>query len=124
MPRRERFTPTQVAEALRQTRGMVYLAAEVLQCHHSTVYDYIERHPSVKDASQFESGKMLDAAELKLAEAIMDGQAWAVCFYLKTKGKERGYVERTEQANEGTLEIIHRYGSGNREGPQGTDNAG
>ena len=35
-------------------------------------------------------------AELSLFKAIQTGEAWAVCFYLKTQGKDRGYVERYE----------------------------
>jgi hypothetical protein len=28
--------------------------------------------------------------------AVLAGEAWAVCFYLKTQAKDRGYVERSE----------------------------
>lgn len=42
------------------------------------------------------SETMLDDAENALGKAIRNGEAWAVCFYLKTKGKRRGYIERQE----------------------------
>ena len=93
---RERYTCQQVIDALQQTRGMVYLAAEVLGCIPQTVYNYIERHPSIKAAWEAESGLMTDLAEQKLYNAIMRDESWAIGFYLKTKGKSRGYTERLE----------------------------
>jgi len=39
---------------------------------------------------------MLDYAESKLMEHISDGDVTSLIFFLKTKGKKRGYVERTE----------------------------
>lgn len=92
----ERYTATQVANALMETKGMVYLAAKRLGCSHTTVYNYIEKHASVKDAWDSANGEMGDVAELKLYQAVQDGQPWAVAFYLKTKGKSRGYTERQE----------------------------
>ena len=39
---------------------------------------------------------MLDNTESALYVAALRGEAWAVCFLLKTQGKSRGYVERAE----------------------------
>jgi hypothetical protein len=39
---------------------------------------------------------MKDNAESALYSAVLGGEAWAVCFYLKTQAKDRGYVERQE----------------------------
>ena len=40
----------------------------------------------------------LDIAEDSLIKAVKGGEAWAVCFYLKCKGKARGYIERESVA--------------------------
>jgi len=40
---------------------------------------------------------MCDNAESALNRAVINGEAWAVCFTLKTQGKDRGYIERTQQ---------------------------
>ena len=39
---------------------------------------------------------MLDLTEGVLFTKIMAGEPWAVCFFLKTQAKDRGYVERVE----------------------------
>jgi len=78
--------------------GMVYLAAKSLGCHHQTIYNYIKRYPSVEAAWKQEHGEVGDQAELRLYNAILNGEHWAIAFYLRTKGKDRGYTERQEVA--------------------------
>jgi len=51
-----------------------------------------------KQAVQELGDVALDFAESKLHKLIDQGNPAATIFYLKTKGKERGYVERQEIA--------------------------
>lgn len=37
---------------------------------------------------------LLDFGESKLMVAINKGEGWAICFFLKCKGKSRGWVEK------------------------------
>jgi hypothetical protein len=46
---------------------------------------------------------MLDWGEHKLMERISKGDTLATMFLLKTKGKRRGYIEKTEVAHEGDV---------------------
>jgi len=91
-----RYTVEQMITALRATKGMVYLAAKRLGCSHTTVYTYLERHPTVRRAKEAEDGNFGDMCELKLYDAANRGESWAVQFALRTKFKNRGYVERQE----------------------------
>ena len=93
-----RYTNEQIITALKEARGMVYVAARTLGCSPVTIYKRINRVASVRDAAEYTSGLTTDIAELKLFQAIEKGEPWAVAFYLKTKGKDRGYTERHEHA--------------------------
>jgi len=47
----------------------------------------------------------LDFAESQLHKQIKDGEVSSTIFYLKTKGKKRGYIEKTEVENSGSMTI-------------------
>ena len=96
MAGKQRFTPKQVADTLTETRGMVFLAAKKLGCSDDTIYNYAKRYKVVGDALRQQRGQFVDMAELKLWNAVNEGEAWAVQFALRTLGKGRGYVERQE----------------------------
>lgn len=91
-----RYTVEQVVAALNECHGLIYLAARRLGCTYQTIRNYKERHPAVREAGEQKRGEMVDAAEASLYKAIQGGEAWAVCFTLKTLGKSRGFVERQE----------------------------
>ena len=93
MPKR---TDAQIIDALKEARGMVAVAARKLGVSRVTIYNRRERSEAVRDAIEEARDFTTDVAELKLYESIQKGEAWAVQFYLKTLGKERGYSERHE----------------------------
>jgi hypothetical protein len=93
---KERYSVGKVIDALRQTKGMKGPAARMLGCSWNTVDGYEKRHPTVAEVIREEREGMTDVAELSLYRKVQEGEAWAVCFYLKTQGKSRGYVERSE----------------------------
>lgn len=89
---------------------MVSVAARsILHCDRQTVYNYAAKYPELKTVIEDERELFLDATELKLQEAVQKGEAWAVCFALKTQGKSRGYIERQEHAGPGGGPIPVRY---------------
>lgn len=96
MGRKQKFTPDDVIAALRETKGMVYLAAQRLGCNVGTLYNYRDRYASVRAEMEYQDGLINDIAEMKLYQGIMSGEQWAVVFRLRTKAKNRGYSERTE----------------------------
>lgn len=86
----------EIEQALRDTKGMVSVAAKKLGFQRSALYDRIQKSERLQMVIADEREAMTDTAELALHRAIVGGEAWAVCFYLKTQGKSRGYVERQE----------------------------
>ena len=92
----EKFTAAQVCAALHKGRGLITAAAADLGCDPDTVRNYAKRYVSVREALVQAREAMTDIAEAALFKQISAGEAWAVCFYLKTQGKGRGYVERQE----------------------------
>jgi len=59
-------------------------------------YKWLENNPTFKEAIELEQDSLLDMAETKLQQNIMEGKEASIFFFLKTKGKKRGYVEATE----------------------------
>lgn len=61
-----------------------------------TFYKWKEKSKKLSDMLKEADEAMLDFAESKLMEHINDGDVTSLIFFLKTKGKKRGYVERVE----------------------------
>lgn len=97
--RTERFTPEQIIKAIRASGGFVVAAAKKLKCSPQAIYDYENKYPEIRNARKELTESYLDMAEIKLLEHIRKGNIVANIFYLKTKGKERGYIERQEQSH-------------------------
>jgi transposase-like protein len=92
----QRYTTEQIIKALKETNGMIYLAARRLGCTPQTIYNRANRTQVIKQAIEDSRGEIVDLAEQKLRLAILAGEPWAVALTLKTLGKQRGYVERQE----------------------------
>jgi hypothetical protein len=97
MGRPPQYTPEQIMTALREAHGFRYLAARRLGCDPETIYRYMKRYPHVQAVADAERGLVVDLAESKLYEAMVEGEAWAIRTILLTLGKDRGYVERHEK---------------------------
>jgi hypothetical protein len=94
--RRKQITTAVIIQALKALDGKVYIAAERLGCHPDTIYYRAKRIKAVQDAITLPRNQLVDMAETALKQAVLKGEAWAVCFALKCQGKDRGYVERQE----------------------------
>jgi len=95
-PKCARITDAQVAEALKNSAGLFSAAAQQLGVDASTVSRRVAKSEFLKKVVVDSLDKRLDVAESELLKAIKRGEPWAICFFLKCKGKARGYVERTE----------------------------
>lgn len=91
---RDRFTKEQIAEALHQTKGLIGMSARRLGVTTQTIHNYFKKYPELKEIRNEARCTLIDSAELALESAVLDKQGWAVCFVLKTLGRDRGYAER------------------------------
>ena len=90
-------TAARIIAALYETKGLLNLTAQKTGIGYRTVCRYVAEYPTVKEAVREAKESMIDIAEAKLYGAITKGEPWAICFYLKTQAKSRGYVEKVEQ---------------------------
>ena len=93
-----KITTEQVKSALIECHGLCYAAARHLGVAPSTIFRRVQKHPELAEFIKECHETRLDEAEGQLQAAVRRGEAWAVCFYLKTQGKARGYSERLEVA--------------------------
>ena len=91
-----RFKAEQFLEAIPGSGGFVTTIAKRVGCSRKTVYAGIANYPTVKQAVQDEKDALKDMAENELLRQIKEGNTTATIFFLKTQGKNRGYVERQE----------------------------
>jgi len=94
-------TAARLIKAIRESNGLLTLAAAKAGIGYRTACRYVAEFPSVKETAQEAHERMLDFAEGKLYEKIRQGDNTCIIFYLKTQGKARGYVERQEISGEG-----------------------
>lgn len=89
----------EMADALETCHGMITLAARQLDMTPQGVRMRVNEHPELQVILAEAKEHMKDRAESRLLDCIEGGEGWAICFYLKTQAKDRGYIERTELSN-------------------------
>jgi hypothetical protein len=83
-------------QALEKHLGVVTSACKTVGIDRTTHYRWLKEDEAYKQAAEDIVNVSLDFAESQLLKQIKDGNTTATIFYLKTIGKNRGYVERQE----------------------------
>ena len=83
-------------ESLEKSLGVVTTACKQAGIGRTIYYEWLKGDPEFKEKVEDLQNVTLDFAESQLHKQIKDGNTSATIFYLKTKGKSRGYVERQE----------------------------
>jgi hypothetical protein len=96
-------------EALRSTLGIVSPALIKANVSRFAYYDWLKSDEDFRKEVDQVAELALDFAESKLHKLIKDEIPSAVFFYLKTKGKGRGYIERQEieQKSDTKIEYVN-----------------
>lgn len=92
----KQFSDQAIIDALYDCNGLVLRAARRLECTPKTIYDRVNSVPAVATALAAARERAIDFAEDALHSRVDAGDTTAIIFMLKTLGKSRGYVERTE----------------------------
>ena len=92
----KKFRISDVKKAVEGSYGILSTIASRLGCDWHTAKKYIELYPDVKLKFEDEFERTGDFAESCLIKKIQEGDTAANIFLLKTKYKNRGYVERAE----------------------------
>jgi hypothetical protein len=73
--------------------GLVAFAAKDLGMARESLHRRIQRSTRLQAVLASSRETVTDLAESRLIQAIDNGEPWAVALYLRTRGKDRGYVE-------------------------------
>ena len=82
--------------ALTKCKGIVTDACKAAKIPRSTHYNWLKTDAEYQQAVEDLNEVALDFGERMLFKLMENENATAVIFFLKTKGKKRGYVERQE----------------------------
>ena len=85
-----------IIEALEKSLGVVTTACKVVGIGRTQFYQWLKDDDEFAQEVDDIQNIALDYAESQLHKQIGDGSTAATIFYLKTKGKKRGYIERIE----------------------------
>ena len=82
-------------EVFASKMGNVSKACKASQISRQTYYDWMKDKEFSNNIEEVREG-LLDFAEHQLLSNIKEGKTAEIIFYLKTRGKKRGYIERQE----------------------------
>ena len=89
-------TNEKIVSIYRKKLGNVSATCDALNISRQTFYTWKEKSLVLQQMLDEADESLLDWAETKLVEQINDGSLTALIFFLKTKGKKRGYVEQID----------------------------
>ncbi|CAN5459805.1 hypothetical protein BH20ACI3_BH20ACI3_41870 [soil metagenome] len=83
-------------DALKENDGNMAATARRFHCSRTTVWEYVNKDPELRQTVDELSEVFIDEAESQLYKHIREGNIVATIFFLKTKARHRGYSERLE----------------------------
>lgn len=97
-------------EALEVSNGNMSAAAEICGFSKSAVYQWRKKDTKFAVKCATMADIVLDFVEGNLMQQIKSGNSASTIFYLKTKGKGRGYTEKQELDVTGMMNVNMSYG--------------
>lgn len=84
-------------KAFSDCKGIIAYACEMTGISRQCYYNWLDNDEEFAQKCSDVQESSIDLVEAKLLNAINDDNLTAIIFYLKTKGKKRGYVEQIDQ---------------------------
>ena len=109
---KRRLSDAEIKEALLatggiQTAAVLWLKAKKnISIDRTTICKRIKKSNLLKAVADEATEQMLDVAENGLHRLIKEGDKGAIIFFLKCKGKQRGYIERQEMTGADGASLI------------------
>lgn len=82
-----------VVKAYEKSAGNMSLCAKAIGVDRRTLERWRKKYPELDVMMRDVDEGLIDLSESRLMQAINEGNLTAIIFYLKTKGKSRGYIE-------------------------------
>lgn len=93
-------------EVLNKKAGNVSEACKAFKISRRQYYNWYEDIPEFKQGADDIQEALIDFAESQLLLNIKDKKETSIIFFLKTKGKKRGYIEKTETELSGNTKTV------------------
>jgi hypothetical protein len=118
------YNKKKLLEALEKSLGIVTGACKEVGISRNQFYIYYRSDPEFKKAVDDINEITLDFAENQLLKKIKEGSERSILFYMKYKGRKRGYSDNIDISSGGEPIKIIIKGSGNRDNidPEAGDN--
>ena len=103
----------EILEALEKSLGIVTTACKQVGINRDTYYEWLKKDKEFKKKVKELENVALDFAESQLHKQIAKGNPLSTMFYLKCKGKKRGYIEQQELKVSGNMKFTADFGESN-----------
>ena len=100
-------------EALEKSLGVVTTACKQAQISRDKHYRWLKEDKDYRVKCKDMENVALDFAESQLHKQIMKGNPLSTIFFLKCKGKKRGYIEQQDIKVTGNMTFRADFGEGN-----------
>ena len=90
------YNKNQLIEAMKKSLGIVTNACQMCNISRETFYTYMEKDPEFKKQIEDIENIQADFVESQFMKNIKNGDSSCIIFFMKTKGRKRGYIEKQE----------------------------
>ena len=92
-------------EVFEKNNGLVIISCKKYGIDDQTYYNWKKKYKGFAEKIEMIQESMIDMAESQLYKNIRKGDNTSILFYLKCKGKKRGYIEKQEVEHSGDMGI-------------------